>query len=98
MIGYVITSCIDMHLKIKEDSHNIVALVSWFNKIAQIKGKNDEIYYYQWVRNTVSKQLDRDLYPSICSIVSWISDQFASEMISCGVVTSLIKSVSISIF
>jgi hypothetical protein len=74
MIGYVITNCIDMHLKIKEHSHNLVALVSWLNKIAQIKGKNDEIYYYQWVRNTVSNQLDRDLYPSLCSIVVWISD------------------------
>ena len=31
-----------MYLKNKEDHHNLVALVSWFNKIAKIKGTSDD--------------------------------------------------------
>jgi hypothetical protein len=54
MIAYVITSCIDIYLKSKKDQHNLVALVSWFNKIAQIKGTGDDSYYLEWVRNSVS--------------------------------------------
>ena len=96
MIAYVITSCIEMYLKMKDSHHNLVALVSWFNKIALIKGTCGDIFYYQWVRNTMSKRLERDLYPSLCSIIIWISDQYAPEMISSGVTSSLIKGISFS--